>query len=65
MSQNLTEWDKDFATDVEEEYKALLRSLSWTEGFGLLFVDCSPATAEELIERVRGTYREERLRFYD
>jgi tetratricopeptide (TPR) repeat protein len=52
MSQNLTEWDKDVGTDAEEEYEALLRSLRWTEGFGLLFVDCSPAAGEELIEKV-------------
>ena len=53
MIRNLTEWDEDDKGDAEDEYAALRRSLSWTEGFGLLFVDCTPATAEKLIEDVR------------
>jgi len=36
------------------EYKALVRSLKRRKGFGLLFVECSPAAGERLIEDVKG-----------
>ncbi|MBE9140361.1 tetratricopeptide repeat protein [Nodosilinea sp. LEGE 07088] len=49
----LTEWDDDLAASPEEEYDALVRALQWTKGFGLLFVQCSPADGERLIARVR------------
>ncbi|MEQ9550951.1 MAG: tetratricopeptide repeat protein [Coleofasciculus sp. G3-WIS-01] len=61
MIRNLTEWDKDDKGDAEDEYEALRRSLSWTEGFGLLFVDCTPATAEKLIDDVRKDLPQKRI----
>ncbi len=51
--QDLTEWDKDLTTSVEEEYAALLRAIRWAKGFGLLFVQCSPAEGERLIQQTR------------
>jgi tetratricopeptide (TPR) repeat protein len=43
----------DVQVDSELEYKALIRSLKYTQGFGLLFVQCSPAEGERLIVKVR------------
>jgi tetratricopeptide (TPR) repeat protein len=43
----------DAQVDSELEYKALIRSLKYTQGFGLLFVQCSPAEGQRLIARVR------------
>jgi len=53
MTEILIDWDKDLPADPKEEYEALVRSLNWTDGFGLLFVRCSPAEGERLIEKVR------------
>lgn len=48
----LTEWDEDLTASPDEEYDALVRAIRWAKGFGLLFVQCSPAEGERLIERV-------------
>ncbi|MFP4099450.1 tetratricopeptide repeat protein [Coleofasciculus sp.] len=61
MIRNLTEWDEDDKGDAEDEYAALRRSLSWTEGFGLLFVDCTPATAKKLIKDIRKDLPKKRI----
>ncbi|MGB8700825.1 MAG: tetratricopeptide repeat protein, partial [Thermosynechococcaceae cyanobacterium] len=37
----------------EEAYKALLRSLRRRKGFGIAFVQCSPATANDLILQIK------------
>jgi tetratricopeptide (TPR) repeat protein len=37
----------------QKEYRALIRSLKYTQGFGLLFVQCSPAEGERLIAKVQ------------
>ncbi|MBW4461607.1 MAG: tetratricopeptide repeat protein [Nodosilinea sp. WJT8-NPBG4] len=49
----LTEWDEDLTASVEEDYEALVRSLQWAKGFGLLFVQCTPAEGERLMARVQ------------
>jgi tetratricopeptide (TPR) repeat protein len=49
----LTEWDEDLTASADEEYAALVRAIRWARGFGLLFVQCSPAEGERLMERVR------------
>ncbi|MEQ8756327.1 MAG: tetratricopeptide repeat protein [Coleofasciculus sp. G1-WW12-02] len=61
MIRNLTEWDEDDKGDAEDEYEALRRSLSWTEEFGLLFVDCTPATAEKLIKDIKQDLPQKRI----
>ncbi|WP_226585312.1 tetratricopeptide repeat protein, partial [Microseira wollei] len=53
MKPDLTDWDEDIPTDPESEYRALVRALKRTKGFGLLFVECSPAVGEELIGKVK------------
>ncbi|GAB4289369.1 MAG: hypothetical protein Fur0025_23780 [Oscillatoriaceae cyanobacterium] len=54
MKPDLTHWHQDIATNQEEEYRSFLRALRRSQGFGLLFVRCSPAKGGRLIERVRG-----------
>ena len=54
MKPDLTHWHQDIATNQEEEYRSFLRALRRSQGFGLLFVRCSPAEGGRLIERVRG-----------
>ncbi|MBU7582342.1 MAG: prenyltransferase, partial [Nostoc sp. TH1S01] len=53
MSLELTDWDQDLPSQAEEEYQALVRTLNFTEGFGLLFVRCSPAGGEQLITKIK------------
>jgi tetratricopeptide (TPR) repeat protein len=43
----------DTELDPQQEYRALLRSIRYTEGFGLLFIQCSPAEGVRLIERAQ------------
>jgi tetratricopeptide (TPR) repeat protein len=43
----------DTQIDPQKEYRALIRSLKYTEGFGLLFVQCSFTEGNRLIERVK------------
>ncbi|MDZ8257242.1 tetratricopeptide repeat protein [Nostoc sp. ChiQUE01b] len=53
MALELTDWDRDLPSQGDEEYQALVRTLNFTEGFGLLFVRCSPAEGEQLITKVK------------
>jgi tetratricopeptide (TPR) repeat protein len=53
MTLELTDWDHDLPTEGDEEYQALVRTLKFTEGFGLLFVRCSPAEGEQIITKVK------------
>ncbi|MEH1798955.1 MAG: tetratricopeptide repeat protein, partial [Nostoc sp.] len=53
MKLELTDWDKDLPLEPDEEYQALVRTLNFTEGFGLLFARCSPAEGEQLIGKVK------------
>jgi superkiller protein 3 len=53
MSQALTLWDQDFRPHAEEAYRAFLNPLRWEDKFGVQFVQCSPAGAEQLIKRVK------------
>lgn len=47
------DWSQEPAVDPELEYRALVKSLRRKRGFGLLFVQCSTAAGDELIQRVR------------
>ena len=53
MTPNTIDWSKEASLDPKLEYQALVRSLKYSQGFGLLFVSCSPATAERLITQVK------------
>lgn len=53
MTPNPVDWTQDATIDPEMEYRALLRSLRRTRGFGLFFVQCSPAEGERLVQKIR------------
>jgi len=46
-------WDKDALKNPETEYHNLLGLLGKKQGFGLLFVRCSPAEGEQIIKRAK------------
>ena len=47
-------WDEDLPpAEPEEEYRDLVRTIKRTDGFNLLFVECSPAEGERWIARVK------------
>jgi len=48
-------------TSPEGVYRALLRCLKRTKGFGIVFVQCSPAVGTRLINRVRGDLFEKKI----
>jgi len=56
-----SKWDERIAPTAEEEYASLLNVLNWTEGFGLVFVQCAPAQGEQLIKRVREDLPQKRI----
>jgi tetratricopeptide (TPR) repeat protein len=53
MTSDSSEWDEDLPPDPEEDYQAFIRTLERTDGFRLLFVQCTPAEGKQLIARVR------------
>ncbi|MEG4326652.1 tetratricopeptide repeat protein, partial [Microcoleus sp. herbarium5] len=54
MKPEAIDWDEDLPpAEPEEEYLTLVRTLKRTDGFSLLFVECSPAEGERLITRVK------------
>ncbi len=56
-----SKWDERIAPTPAEEYASLLNVLNWTEGFGLVFVQCAPSQGEELIKRVRQDLPQKRI----
>jgi hypothetical protein len=52
MNPESIDWNAEIDLDPEEEYQSLLRTLRWVEGFGLMFVRCSPAEGKSLIDRI-------------
>lgn len=46
------DWNAEIDFDLEEEYQSLLRTSRWTDGFGLMFVRCSPTEGKHLIDRI-------------
>jgi hypothetical protein len=53
MTSGLDDLDEDLPADSEEEYQDLVRTLKRKEGFGLLFVRCSPVEGERLIAKIQ------------
>jgi tetratricopeptide (TPR) repeat protein len=51
--QDAFDWNEEPPFDPAIEYQGLLRGLRRKKGFGLYFVQCSPAEGTKLIERVR------------
>jgi tetratricopeptide (TPR) repeat protein len=53
MTSTRIEFSNQSRLDPQKEYRVLLRSLRYTEGFGLLFIKCSPSEGDRLIARVK------------
>ena len=53
MTSESIDWDEDLPAEPEEEISAFVRTLERTEGFRLLFVQCTPVEGEELIIKVK------------
>ncbi|MEL7038892.1 MAG: tetratricopeptide repeat protein [Cyanobacteria bacterium J06592_8] len=53
MTLDLNDWDIDLPNSPEEDYQAFIRGLRRQKGFGLFFVECSPAEGEKLIQQVQ------------
>ena len=53
MTSDSTDWTQEAELDPEKEYRALVRSIRYSRGFSLLFVQCSPAEGTRLIKQVR------------
>ena len=56
-----TNSSEDAVPSREEVYKTLLRSLRLKKGFGIVFVQCSPAEASSLIREVREDLPQKRI----
>jgi hypothetical protein len=52
MNPDLSDWDDDLLPEPEEVYQDLLRALKRKSGFGLFFVQCTPAEADRLIVKI-------------
>jgi tetratricopeptide (TPR) repeat protein len=52
---------QDAKLDPQLEYRVLIRSLKYTQGFGLLFVQCAPTEGARLLERVREDLPKKRM----
>ncbi|WP_017326535.1 tetratricopeptide repeat protein [Synechococcus sp. PCC 7336] len=63
MTASLTKWDREegLTREAEDDYRALVRGVRRSEGFGLLFVRCAPVVGERTIARLRKDVPEKRL----
>ncbi|WP_318528388.1 HetZ-related protein 2 [Plectonema radiosum] len=52
MNQNLSDWDEDLPPEPKEVYQDLVRALKRKAGFGLFFVQCTPAESDSLIAKL-------------
>ncbi|MEG4211562.1 tetratricopeptide repeat protein, partial [Microcoleus sp. S13_B4] len=62
MTPEIIDWDADLPeAEPEEEYQTLVRTLKRTNGFRLLFVECSPAEGERLIAKVQADVPQKKI----
>jgi len=61
MPLKLSDWDNDLPIEKDEEYQAFIRTLQFTDGFGILFVRCSPAGGEQLITKVKADIHDKNI----
>lgn len=52
MKHIFSDWDEDLPPEANEDYDNLIRSLDRKTGFGLYFVQCTPAEADQVIGRM-------------
>jgi tetratricopeptide (TPR) repeat protein len=53
MASDVIDWDEDVPADPEEDYQTFVRTLKRTDGFRLLFVQCTPAQGTQLVAKVK------------
>ncbi len=53
MTKLLTQYDKNIREDEREVYLTLCRDLLWRDGFGILFVQCTPLQENWIIEKLK------------
>ncbi|MGK7954626.1 MAG: CHAT domain-containing protein [Crocosphaera sp.] len=53
MTKLFTQYDKHIREDEREAYLTLRRDLVWREGFGILFVQCTPVQENWIIEKLK------------
>src|SRR4028118_1797868 len=62
MTAEIIDWDADLPpAEPEEEYQTLVSTLKRTDGFRLLFVECSPAEGERLIAKVQADVPQKKI----
>src|SRR4028119_2395144 len=62
MTAEIIDCDADLPeAEPEEEYQTLVRTLKRTDGFRLLFVECSPAEGERLIAKVQADVPQKKI----
>ena len=63
MASDGTDWDEDLPADPEEDYQTFIRTLRRTDGFRLLFVQCTPAESKDLITQVKKDIPQKTIEF--
>ena len=63
MASDVIDWDEDVPADPEEEYQTFVRTLKRTDGFRLLFVQCTPAQGTQLIAKVKADIPQKTVEF--
>jgi tetratricopeptide (TPR) repeat protein len=63
MASDVIDWDEDLPADPEEVYQTFVRTLERTDGFRLLFVQCTPAEGEQLIAKVKKDIPQKKIEY--
>ncbi|AFY66537.1 tetratricopeptide repeat protein [Geitlerinema sp. PCC 7407] len=62
MTTDSFDWDDELPPETEEEvYRALLRALRRKQGFGLFFVQCTPAQGKKIVANLRRDLAQQRI----
>ena len=61
MNQKLNNWQQKLDDEAVDEYNALRRSLQRNDGFGLFFVQCSPAIGENILAGIKEDISRKRI----
>jgi tetratricopeptide (TPR) repeat protein len=61
MTSTTPDLNVDAQVSLQKEYGAIIRSLTYTQGFGLFFVQCSPAEGTRLVAKLRQDLSQKRF----
>ena len=61
MNQRLINWQRDLDSTAIEEYNSLRRALQRNRGFGLFFVQCSPAVGTNIVEEIKKDIKQKKV----